>query len=86
MTNPQQITKNWLARLKKTGWWIPLQTLGRRNLWEFVGWIGWEILRAKNEERERIEKLIINEMLIARQENQPTSRLTSLLNQLKNNE
>jgi len=37
---------------------------------------------ARQEERERIKKLIIEEMNICRKEGQPTSRLTSLYNNL----
>lgn len=54
-----------------------------------------EILRSFAEEKQealkaqraeilgKIEKLIIEEMLICRKENQPTSRLSSLFNKLK---
>ena len=34
-------------------------------------------------ERERVEKLIVDEILICHKENTPTSRLTSLLNKIK---
>ena len=53
---------------------------GKEDVKEFIST---QIEKAKQEEREKIQKLIVDEMLICHKEGTPTSRLTSLFCLLK---